>query len=141
MVSTMALENMNNLNVNTRLCAGVLAAYLQLARGTKYSQFPRWLDAWLRMRKHLGLLMLLSASIHVLFYLLLYSPGRGTVRLPGPDPNNNNTMAAVAGEQHSLALRTSVYLGAGVIGFTAALVLGIASLPSVSSSLSWREFR
>ena len=121
------------------MCAGVLAAYLQLARGTKYSQFPRWLDAWLRMRKHLGLLMLLSASIHVLFYLLLYSPGRGSVRLPGP--GHNNTMAAVAGEQHSLALRTSVYLGAGVIGFTAALVLGIASLPSVSSSLSWREFR
>ena len=119
--------------------SGVLASYLQLARGTKYSQFPGWLDAWLRMRKQLGLLMLLSASIHVLFYLLLYSPGRGSVRLPGP--GHNTTMAAVAGERHSLALRTSVYLGAGVIGFTAALILGIASLPSVSSSLSWREFR
>ena len=92
------------------------------------------------MRKHLGLLMLLSASIHVLFYLLLYSPGRGSVRLPGPG-HNTTTGAMMAGEQHSLALRTSVYLGAGVIGFTAALVLGIASLPSVSSSLSWREFR
>ena len=41
--------------------AGVLAAYLQLSRGTKYSVFPGWLDAWLRLRKQLGLLMLLSA--------------------------------------------------------------------------------
>ena len=27
---------------------GVLAAYTQLVRGTKYSQFPAWLDTWLR---------------------------------------------------------------------------------------------
>ena len=44
---------------------GVLAAWLQLARGTKYSRFPRWLDNWLKMRKQLGLLMLFAASIHV----------------------------------------------------------------------------
>ena len=30
---------------------GVLAAWLQLARRTKYSQFPAWLDSWLRIRK------------------------------------------------------------------------------------------
>ncbi len=44
---------------------GVLAAYIQLFRGTKYSRFPKWLDRWLRMRKQLGLLMLLSAALHV----------------------------------------------------------------------------
>ena len=84
----MALENTNNLN--TRLCAGVLAAYLQLARGTKYSQFPRWLDAWLRMRKHLGLLMLLSASIHGCFYCLLYAPPFRPVQIPAPDIANSS---------------------------------------------------
>ena len=46
---------------------GVLAAYLQLIRGTKYSWFPSWLDNWLKMRKQLGLLMLFAASIHVQF--------------------------------------------------------------------------
>ena len=44
---------------------GLLAAYLQLIRGTKYSRFPGWLDKWLRMRKQIGLLMLFSASLHV----------------------------------------------------------------------------
>ena len=53
--------------VTLALCylPGVLAAWLQLARGTKYSRFPCWLDNWLKMRKQLGLLMLFAASIHV----------------------------------------------------------------------------
>lgn len=44
---------------------GVLAGYLQLYRGTKYSEFPHWLDRWLKGRKQLGLLMLLNAILHV----------------------------------------------------------------------------
>ena len=44
---------------------GVLAGWLQLYRGTKYSRFPNWLDTWLKIRKQLGLLMLFAASIHV----------------------------------------------------------------------------
>ena len=44
---------------------GVIAAYIQLFRGTKYSRFPKWLDRWLKMRKQLGLLMLFSACLHV----------------------------------------------------------------------------
>ena len=37
--------------------------------------------------------------------------------------------------------RASLYLGAGVIAYFVAVILGITSLPSVSASLSWREFR
>ena len=48
---------------------GLIAAFLQLIRGTKYSRFPNWLDKWLRMRKQLGLLMLFSASLHVSLYI------------------------------------------------------------------------
>ena len=44
---------------------GCIGAYIQLIRGTKYSRFPNFLDQWLKMRKYLGLLMLLSASMHV----------------------------------------------------------------------------
>ncbi len=50
---------------------GVLAAYLQLWRGTKYSRFPGWLDKWLKMRKQIGLLMLFSASMHVRIHRLI----------------------------------------------------------------------
>ena len=56
---------------------GVLAGWLQIYRGTKYSRFPAWLDNWLKMRKQLGLLMLFAASIHVshpvILFLLQYS--------------------------------------------------------------------
>ena len=38
-------------------------------------------------------------------------------------------------------LRLNAFLLAGVIGFGSAVVLGIVSLPSVSRSLSWQEFR
>ena len=94
-----------------------MAAYLQLARGTKYSVFPGWLDAWLRIRKQLGLLMLLSASVHGCYYCLLYTPHGVTT------------------------WRTTIYLTAGVIAYFIAVILGITSLPSVSAALTWREFR
>ncbi len=35
----------------------------------------------------------------------------------------------------------NAYLLAGVIGFAAAVILGLVSLPSVAKSLSWQEFR
>ena len=44
---------------------GVLAGWIQLARGTKYSSFPGWLDDWMKMRKQLGLLMYFGACVHV----------------------------------------------------------------------------
>jgi len=95
---------------------GIFAAYIQLWRGTKYSDFPSWLDNWLKMRKQFGIFMLLSASIHACFYVLLYNKG-------------------------SSGWQVNIYLSAGVIAYFAAVVLGVTSLPSVSSSLSWKEFR
>ena len=61
--STLAVHAINMLT----MCyiPGLLAAYIQLIRGTKYQRFPKWLDKWLRMRKQIGLLMLFSASLHV----------------------------------------------------------------------------
>ena len=98
---------------------GVLAAYLQLARGTKYSDFPGWLDRWMKMRKYLGLLMLLSASVHGCLYCL---------RLVDRTPEQR--------EWNEI-----MYMNFGVLGFVMAVILGITSLPSVSSSLSWQELR
>jgi len=95
---------------------GVLAAYLQLFRGTKYSTFPLWLDGWLKMRKQFGILMLLSASLHACFYLLFFHPREDTIL-------------------------ANLYICTGVLAYFAAVTLGITSLPSVSTSLSWKEFR
>ena len=37
--------------------------------------------------------------------------------------------------------RINSFLMAGVLGFAFAVLLGLTSLPSISSGLSWREFR
>jgi len=99
---------------------GVLAAYVQLFRGTKYTKFPKWLDNWMKMRKQFGLLMLLSASIHGCYYCLMFQPKYSNDETPWTD---------------------KVCYTSGILGLALATVLGISSLPSVASSLSWREFR
>lgn len=50
---------------------GLLAACLQLRRGTKYSHFPSWLDSWLHLRKQLGLLSFFCAALHAIYSLCL----------------------------------------------------------------------
>uniref|UniRef100_A0A8C5APC5 STEAP family member 4 n=1 Tax=Gadus morhua TaxID=8049 RepID=A0A8C5APC5_GADMO len=57
---------------------GVMAAILQLYRGTKYSRFPDWLDRWMLCRKQLGLLALALAFLHVLYTFII--PIRYAVR-------------------------------------------------------------
>merc|ERR1719499_3032855 len=75
------MDNMNktlavHALVTLALCylPGVLAGWLQIYRGTKYSRSPRFLDSWLRMRKQLGLLMMFSASIHACLSVAYLSP-------------------------------------------------------------------
>ncbi|XP_032771194.1 metalloreductase STEAP3 isoform X3 [Rattus rattus] len=50
---------------------GVLAAALQLRRGTKYQRFPDWLDHWLQHRKQIGLLSFFFAMLHALYSFCL----------------------------------------------------------------------
>lgn len=50
---------------------GVIAAFLQLRRGTKYNRFPNWLDHWLTRRKQFGLCSFLCAALHAIYSLCL----------------------------------------------------------------------
>ena len=100
---------------------GVLAGYLQLIRGTKYSKFTSWLDNWLQMRKQLGLLVLVSANIHAMLYMLHFDE--------------------IKEETGGLHWMDKAFMTAGVFAFTVLLILGVLSLPSVTAALSWREFR
>lgn len=50
---------------------GILAAALQLWRGTKYHRFPDWLDHWLQHRKQIGLLSFFCAAMHALYSVCL----------------------------------------------------------------------
>ncbi|PWA19868.1 hypothetical protein CCH79_00020969, partial [Gambusia affinis] len=51
--------------------AGQLAAAHQLYYGTKYKQFPHWLESWLQSRKQLGLISFFLAAVHILYSLSL----------------------------------------------------------------------
>lgn len=118
---------------------GVIAAFLQLYRGTKYKRFPDWLDCWMLCRKQLGLLALAFASLHVLYTLLI--PTRYYVRYKIAE----NTISQIRENRTwefdtTVAWRTDAYFSVGILGFGLYLLLGITSLPSVSNALSWREF-
>lgn len=118
---------------------GVLAAILQLYRGTKYRRFPDWLDRWMLCRKQLGLLALGFATLHVLYTLII--PIRYYVRFR----LSSSTISEIRENRTSkfdttTAWRTDSYYSIGVLGYCLFLLLGITSLPSVSNALSWREF-
>ncbi|XP_075413732.1 metalloreductase STEAP4 [Tenrec ecaudatus] len=119
---------------------GVLAAILQLYRGTKYRRFPAWLDHWMLCRKQLGLVALGFAFLHVLYTLVI--PIRYFVRwklknitLTQAMTNKDSSFST------STAWRSDSYVALGILGFFLFLLLGITSLPSVSNTVNWREFR
>ncbi|KAG8504289.1 Metalloreductase STEAP4 [Galemys pyrenaicus] len=119
---------------------GVIAAILQLYRGTKYRRFPDWLDHWMLCRKQIGLLALGFAFLHVLYTLVI--PIRYYVRWRLR--NLTITQATLKKEDPfntSSAWLSDSYVALGILGFFLFVLLGITSLPSVSNMVNWREFR
>ncbi|KAK3866545.1 hypothetical protein Pcinc_027930 [Petrolisthes cinctipes] len=104
---------------------GVLAGYLQLFRGTKYSEFPCCLDRWMKGRKQLGLIMLFNAAIH------------GVCELGGSE-----RIGSVGSERIGSrgSWRYPTFLASGIYSLLLACILGLTSMRSVSVSLTWREF-
>ncbi|CAK6960607.1 metalloreductase STEAP4-like [Scomber scombrus] len=118
---------------------GIIAAILQLYRGTKYRRFPDWLDRWMLCRKQLGLLALGFAFLHVLYTLII--PIRYYVRFKISASTISQIKENKTKEfDPTTAWRTDSYYAVGILGFGLYVLLGISSLPSVSNALSWREF-
>lgn len=119
---------------------GVLAAILQLYRGTKYRRFPNWLDHWMLCRKQLGLVALGFAFLHAVYTLVI--PIRYYVRWR---LRNATITQALTNKDNPFSTSTAwlsdSYLALGILGFFLFLLLGITSLPSVSNTVNWREFR
>ncbi|KAI4014475.1 STEAP4 metalloreductase [Homo sapiens] len=119
---------------------GVIAAILQLYRGTKYRRFPDWLDHWMLCRKQLGLVALGFAFLHVLYTLVI--PIRYYVRWR---LGNLTVTQAILKKENpfstSSAWLSDSYVALGILGFFLFVLLGITSLPSVSNAVNWREFR
>ncbi|XP_068604071.1 metalloreductase STEAP2 [Brachionichthys hirsutus] len=119
--------------------AGQLAAAHQLYYGTKYRQFPRWLEGWLQSRKQLGLLSFLLAAVHVLYSLCL--PMRRSERyllLNTAYQQVHSNVESVWNEEE--VWRVEMYISFGIMSLGLLSLLAITSIPSVNSSLNWREF-
>ncbi|XP_037644747.1 metalloreductase STEAP3 [Sebastes umbrosus] len=118
---------------------GLLAAVLQLGRGTKYMRFPLWLDCWLCSRKQLGLLSFLCAGLHAVYSMCLTLR-----RAAGYTLLNTAYHQVKAGVENSWVeqqvWRSDLYLSSGILGFGALSLVAITSLPSVGNALNWREF-
>ncbi|XP_048366209.1 metalloreductase STEAP4 [Sphaerodactylus townsendi] len=119
---------------------GIFAAVLQLYRGTKYRRFPDWLDKWMLCRKQLGLVALAYAFVHVLYTLVIplryyVTWKRNSYVLQQAFNNKTDPFDTVNG------WISDSYLAMGILGFSLFVLLGITSLPSVSNSVNWREFR
>ncbi|XP_063054508.1 metalloreductase STEAP4-like [Engraulis encrasicolus] len=119
---------------------GALAAILQLYNGTKYKRFPDWLDRWMLCRKQLGLLALLFAVLHVIYTFII------SIRYNVIHERHTDVIKQIKDNKslpfdNTEAWATDSFLSLGVLGFVLLLMLGITSLPSVSNTLNWREFR
>ncbi|KAG5268664.1 hypothetical protein AALO_G00215050 [Alosa alosa] len=119
---------------------GVLAAILQLCRGTKYGHFPGWLEKWMCVRKQLGLLSFLLAALHAI-YSLSY-PMRRSYRYKllnwaYQQVQQNKDDAWVEDD----VWRMEIYVSLGILGLGVLAVIAMSSLPSVSESFNWREFQ
>lgn len=118
---------------------GILAAALQLWRGTKYRRFPDWLDHWLQHRKQIGLLSFFCAALHALYSVCL--PVRVSYRY---DLVNLALKQVLTNKSHlwveENVWRMEIYLSLGVLALGTLSLLAVTSLPSIANSLNWREF-
>uniref|UniRef100_A0A3B4Z5U9 Metalloreductase STEAP4-like n=1 Tax=Stegastes partitus TaxID=144197 RepID=A0A3B4Z5U9_9TELE len=112
---------------------GVIAAFLQLYRGTKYRRFPDWLDRWMLCRKQMGLVALGFAFLHVVYTLII------PIRYPF-EYNLIKNQTTPLHFDNTEAWGADSFFVTGILGFFLYVLLGLTSLPSVGGSLSWREF-
>ncbi|XP_038653868.1 metalloreductase STEAP4-like [Scyliorhinus canicula] len=119
---------------------GVIAAFLQLYRGTKYKRFPDWLDKWMLCRKQLGLASFAYGFLHVFYSLvkpLRYIFYWKQVQYAASQVKKNTTSEI----EMVWVWRGDLFYALGILGFFVFFLLGITSLPSVSNAMNWREFR
>ncbi|MED6278987.1 Metalloreductase steap2 [Characodon lateralis] len=119
--------------------AGQLAAAHQLYYGTKYKQFPQWLEGWLQSRKQLGLISFFLAAVHVLYSLCL--PLRRSEKYLLLNAAYQQIHANMENSWNEEEVwRVEMYVSFGIMSFGLMSFLAITSIPSISNSLNWREF-
>ncbi|KAL4220736.1 Metalloreductase steap4 [Mactra antiquata] len=123
--------------------ASSFAAIFQMYYGTKHIRFSRWLDKWLKNRKQLGLVSFILIGVHVIMSVLIMSPTylrswyhSTSITIPGNLSESFEfqriTWMNWKGEAACLT---------GILSFILLCILCVSTLPSVTDSLNWREWR
>ena len=114
----------------------VIASLYQLARGSKQTRFPRWLNAWLISRRQLGLWSFLFASIHFLSGLSVVNPSYVNSWYQKSSVANTTTTTfpkmTINGELNVLT---------GMTAYILFILLSLSSINSIASSLNLSEWR
>lgn len=120
-----------------------------MAYGSKHRRFPDWLDGWLKARKQLGLLAFGVISLHVTISAVITSPTYMSSLFHKADI----LVKIPANLTHDLVVRGSLggtrwmtWIGElsiliGILAFALMALLAVTSLPSVTNSLNWAEWR
>lgn len=123
--------------------ASTFAACFQLYYGTKHIRFPRWLDKWMRDRKQLGVVGFILILVHTIMSVLIMSP----TYLRSWYHDSSIIMPHNATEPVKMSMITWMnWKGeaaclTGILSFVAFCLIAVSTIPSVSESLNWREWR
>ena len=123
--------------------ASTFAAGFQIYYGTKHIKFPRWLDKWMRDRKQLGVVGFLLIVVHVIMSILIMSPTYlrswyhdASITIP-----HNLTEPVKFPMVTWMTWKGEAACLTGILSFIAFCLIAMSTLPSVSASLNWREWR
>lgn len=120
-----------------------VAAMFQIFYGTKHIRFPAWLDRWLKSRKQLGLVAFTLVVIHVIMSVLIMSP----TYLSSWYQSTAVTIPGNLSQDLTLPLETwMIWKGEaacliGILAFICLCVIAISTIPSVTNTLNFREWR
>lgn len=123
---------------------GSVAGVVQLCRGTKYRRFPRWLNAWLVSRRQLGLIALTLVVVHAMASCMMLSPTYYSSWFQTPAvfiPENTTGGVLIPLQPAWMVWKGELACLLGLGALLLLTLIGIASLPSVSASLNWAEWR
>ncbi|XP_053170555.1 metalloreductase STEAP3-like isoform X2 [Scomber japonicus] len=118
---------------------GLCAAFLQLWWGTKYNRFPAWLDRWLTRRKQFGLCSFLCAALHAIYSLCLPMRKSARYKLISEALKKFKEGSEDVWIDEDV-WRMELYVSVGIMALGLLSLLAVASLPSVSNTINWREF-
>ena len=129
--------------------AGLVAISFKFYYGNSSKRFPKYLDLWLKSRKHLGLWAFFYATLHVLVTICVLTPANFAVwykPIVKPNMNGNNltndlnVLIQEGFKPTGFTFHAELNIFTGIMAYSIMVILTISSINSVASSLNWSEW-